>query len=99
MKDIGPRALWIVAGMISILPQVVHSQCSYSYTSNYNRCNGMNCYWDSDCFSDYCLNGMCMNDNNLPPWAIVLIVFFVLLIFFSVISACRRKRQVARLRN
>ena len=99
MKDKVTRSLFVVAGMVSILPLVVLGQCSYSYSSYNNRCNGMICSSNFDCFSNYCLNGTCFANNELPPWAIFIIAFFAFLIFISALNACCRKRRHARLRN
>ena len=98
MKQVALESIAAI-GLISMLPQVVLGctySYSYSYYSNYDLCNGSVCSWDSDCASNYCNYGYCSN-YQLPPWAITLIVFFSLFIFFSIIGACRRRR-IAKMR-
>jgi len=60
MKLIATESLAVIR-LISILPQLALG-CNYSYSSYYDRCNGMPCSYDSDCTSGNCdYNGYCTN--------------------------------------
>ena len=91
MKSVLTSALLISISLLSNVTQA----CSYLSTSSF-KCNGVRCTYDYECESNYCdRNGYCKSYTS-QPWVIIMIVFFSLFFFFSIVGGICRKRRLER---